>query len=131
MNKAQKQKVRGFFKKLPAVKLVYLYGSHARKSVGPMSDFDFAFYADVYDKATLNNLRFECIVGISRILKTDSVDVVCLNLLLQPEMKYAIISEGEVFVQKAGFHMLIEPRIVTEYCDFRLSLIKHGLSCSV
>jgi predicted nucleotidyltransferase len=129
MDNSTKQKLTTLFKKYREIKLVYLFGSRARGDAGPMSDYDFAVYADTRDLKKLGALQLSLINKISSTLATNDVDVVMLNTLAMPEMKYAIISEGILFYEKKPYTMIVEPNILNEYFDFRLLLERHGLSC--
>jgi len=43
-------------------------------------------------------------------------------------MKYSIIKSGSIIYEVEPYRMLIEPRILNEYFDFRFLLRKHGLT---
>jgi len=45
-----------------------------------------------------------------------------------PEMKYAIITEGILLYEKEPYRVIVEPRILNEYFDFRIMLKRHGLT---
>ncbi|MEK6682147.1 MAG: nucleotidyltransferase domain-containing protein [Nitrospirota bacterium] len=112
----------------PEIKLAYFFGSQATNKAGAMSDFDFAFYMDERDTKKLFDLRFTLMDEIGRALKTDKVDIVILNLTESPELKYNIIKEGELIYNVEPFKVLIEPKILNEYFDFRNLLISHNLT---
>ncbi|MFZ3065950.1 MAG: nucleotidyltransferase domain-containing protein [Nitrospirota bacterium] len=112
----------------PEIKLAYFFGSQAANKAGVMSDFDFAFYMDEKDTKKLFNLRFALMDEIGRALKTDKVDIVILNLTESPELKYNIIKEGKLIYNVEPFKVLIEPKILNEYFDFRNLLISHNLT---
>ena len=57
MNKNKIEKIKQFFIKYKQVKLVYVFGSQANGSVGPMSDYDFAVYIDEKNKKKRSELR--------------------------------------------------------------------------
>lgn len=124
------QKLRPIFEKYQAIKLVYLFGSVARAQDGPMSDYDFAFYLDTVDKRKIFEIKLELIGQISRLLKTDKVDVVILNTAEKPELKYSIIKEGKIIFEKELFRVIVEPRILNEYFDFRSFLLRYNLTRS-
>ncbi|MBI2633621.1 MAG: hypothetical protein HYW78_04565 [Parcubacteria group bacterium] len=65
---------------------------------------------------------------MSRFLKTDRIDVVILDRIKSPELKYAIIKEGTLIVAQEPFKVLIEPKILNEYFDFRLMLQRYHLT---
>jgi predicted nucleotidyltransferase len=125
MNSKQLNQLKIFFKAYSDIKLVYFFGSRARKEAGPQSDYDFAFYLDSTDKHGINRLKLELQAKISYILKTDKVDVVALNLAAGPELKYSIISEGRLIYEAGPFRLLVEPRILNEYFDYKLMLEKN------
>lgn len=126
--KALKKKLTPIFHKYPSIKLVYFFGSRVRGEIGPLSDYDLAVYVDEKDKKKIFEIRLELIATISRVLKTDKIDVVALNTLDAPELKYNIIKEGELIFEKKPFKVLVEPKILNEYFDFRFMLKQHHLT---
>lgn len=114
--------------RFPKVTLGYFFGSRARGDAGPLSDFDFAFYIDEKDAQKRFDLRLELYALISKELRTDKLDIVILNDVKGSELKYQIIKDGECFYEKEPFKVLVEPRILNEYFDFRQSLLKYGLT---
>ena len=82
---------------------MYFLGSRATGVAGPLSDYDFAFYINERNKKKLFDIKFILMHKISRLLKTDNVDVVILNLTESPELKYNIIKEGELIYEKELF----------------------------
>jgi|GEM_PF-3947605 len=54
MDKNTQQKLIRLFRKHNAVKLVYFFGSHARGDEGPLSDYDFSVYLDLFDQKKLH-----------------------------------------------------------------------------
>ncbi len=95
------------------IKLVYFFGSKAEGKGGVLSDFDFAFYIDEKDHKKLYELKLSLIGRLSLLLNTDKVDVVILNLIDSPEMKYNIIKNGKLILERGPFKVLIEPNNVT------------------
>lgn len=116
------------FKNYPSIKLVYFFGSRAAGQSGPLSDYDFAFYLDEKEKSARFDIKFQLFDVLSRKLKTDKVDVVILNDTQSPELKYNIIKNGILIYAKEPFKVLLEPKIMNEYFDFRDSLARHGLT---
>ncbi len=127
MDKQTEKKLKLIFRKYPTVKLVYLFGSRARGDVGPLSDFDFAFYTTEKNAKKIFDLRLKLMTVISLLLKTDNVDVVALNSIENSELKYNIIREGKVILAKEPYKVLLEPKIMNEYFDFRQSLVLNKL----
>src|SRR3989344_440101 len=87
------KKLIPIFEKYPQAKLVYLFGSRATGKVGPLSDYDFAVYLDEKDFLKRFDIRLQIASELSGALKTDAVDVVVINDLAMPEMKFSIIQE--------------------------------------
>lgn len=116
------------FNKYPEIKLVYLFGSRTREDAGPLSDYDFAVYLDIQDKKKIFNIKIDLLRQLNQILKTDKIDIVILNTTESPELKYNIIKEGKLIFEKEPFKILIEPKILNEYFDFHLLLLKYGLT---
>lgn len=122
------RRVQEIFSHIDAIKLAYVFGSRALATVGPLSDYDFAFYLDASDKKKRFDIRLELVNQLSKILKTDKVDTVILNDVASPELKYSIIKDGILIYEKEPYKILIEPRILNEYFDFRDSLRRYGLT---
>ncbi len=116
------------FENYPEVKLVYLFGSRATGKIGPLSDYDFAVYLDEKDEKKRFNLRLELMGKVSSKLKTDDLDLVVLNDIDAPELKYNIIKEGILILEKEPFKVLIEPEILNEYFDFHDLLLRYNLT---
>ncbi len=110
------------------IKLVYFFGSKAEGNGGVLSDFDFAFYIDEKDHKKLYELKLSLINRLSLLLNTDNVDVVILNLIDSPEMKYNIIKNGKLILEREPFKVLIEPKILNEYFDFHSMLLRNNLT---
>ncbi|HEY4476654.1 MAG TPA: nucleotidyltransferase domain-containing protein [Candidatus Paceibacterota bacterium] len=115
-------------KKYPTVKLGYLFGSRARNDVGPLSDYDFAFYLDESDVQARFETKLKLQNDLSTLYQTDLVDVVILNSTQSPELKYQIIRDGILFFEREPFVALIEPKILNEYFDFYSLLRRYGLT---
>jgi predicted nucleotidyltransferase len=118
----------GVFECHEQVKLVYLFGSRSAGASGPLSDWDFAVYLDERDPKRIFDIRLALLDAIQRGLGTDHVDVVILNQVESPEFKYNVIASGELIYEREPFKLLVEPRILNEYFDFRDMLRRHGLT---
>src|SRR3989304_9620093 len=123
-------KIKHVFLSHPEIKLLYLFGSQVNGKTGPISDIDFAFYADEEDKKKLYELKFVLMDKISRALKTDNIDIVILNLTESPELKYNIIKDGDLIYEKEPFKVIAEPKILNEYFDFYDILARYNLTKS-
>jgi len=122
------KKTVSVFERYPTIKLVYFFGSKATNEAGPLSDYDFAVYADEHDKKKLSDMKIAVLNELSIILETDAIDVVILNTTEQPELKYHIITEGKLIYEKEPFRIVVEPRILNEYFDFRACLLRNNLT---
>ena len=65
---------------------------------------------------------------VSSKLKTDKLDLVILNDIDGPELKYNIVKEGILLFEKEPFKVIIEPKIFNEYFDFHALLLRHNLT---
>jgi predicted nucleotidyltransferase len=122
------EKVQKIFSAYPQVKLVYLFGSTARRERGPMSDYDFAVFLGNKDTKEVTHIRFELMDKLSRALNTENVDVVMLDVAKSPELKYNILQEGQLIFEREPFRVIYEPVVLNEYFDFSDMLQKHGLT---
>lgn len=118
------------FQCYPEIKLVYYFGSKAQDKGGPLSDYDFAFYLNETNKRRIFEIKMELIGQITRFLRTDNVDVVILNTAEKPELKYNIIQEGKIIFEQEPFRVVVEPKILHEYFDFKSMLARYNLTKS-
>jgi len=122
------EKATNIFRLYPQIKLVYLFGSRARGRAGPLSDYDFAVYLDEKDAQARFNIRLGLMGKLSQYLRSDDVDVLILNDVKGPEVKYRIITEGILLYEQEPYRVLLVPRILNEYFDFMHGLRKYGLT---
>lgn len=127
MNKNKLKELNKIFKQYHSLKLVYLFGSRVTGKTGPLSDYDFAFYIDE-EKKKANYIALEIEGKISTLLATEKVDSVILNYIDAPELKYSIIKNGKIIYEIEPYKLLIEPKILNEYFDFRFLLRKYQLT---
>ena len=128
MTNEEIKKLLPVFEAEPKIKLVYLFGSQATGNVGPLSDYDFAIYLDEKDSLKRFDIRLDIAGKLSDALKTDAIDVVVINDTFQPELKFNIIQEGKLILEREPYKVLIEPKILTEYIDFHDSLLRYDLT---
>ena len=128
MDKEQLQDLELIFRTYSAIKLAYFFGSKAAGKEGPLSDYDFAVYLDEKDKKRIFDIKFTLMDKISRLFKTDKIDIVILNLTESPELKYNIISEGRLIYESEPYRLIVEPKILNEYFDFRHLLLTYHLT---
>lgn len=127
MNIKEKQ-LKKIFRAHPKIKLAYFFGSRARGKAGPLSDYDFAVYADEKNLKKLYKLKFSLMAEIGRLLKTDKIDVVILNIADSPELKFNIIKDGRLIYEQEPYRVLVEPKILNEYFDFYMMLKRYNLT---
>ena len=114
-----------------SIGLFYLFGSMANGSHGPTSDYDFAVYFDPEKKVDITDKKLKLIADLSYVIKSNKVDLVVLNESISPELKYAVIREGKLIFEREPFRVVVEPRIMNEYFDFRIVMLKYGLTQKV
>lgn len=124
----ENKRLSSIFRAYPEIKLAYFFGSRAIGRESPLSDYDFAVYLDTKDKKRMYTIKFELFDRISRLLKTDKVDLIILNLTESPELKYLIIREGSLIFEREPFKVIIEPEILNEYFDFQKLLLRYNLT---
>ena len=130
MDDSIREKLNGIFLHYPRIKLVYLFGSRATGEAGPLSDYDFAIYFDEKDPKKMFDIKLELMGQLCRILGTDEVDIAILNLSEMPEFKFNVIREGQLIYEEEPFRVIVEPKILNEYFDFKLILSRYGLTKS-
>jgi predicted nucleotidyltransferase len=94
----------------------YLFGSLARKKMGPLSDVDIAIYCR--QGSSLPEKKLEVLGKLMEILKTDEIDLVMLNRApLALRMK--ILENKKVIVDKAPLiRHQYESLTMRQYFDF-------------
>lgn len=122
------QKLTDIFSSYHEVQVAYLFGSQARGGAGPMSDYDFAVQFDPACKPDFFKLKLDIMGDLSDVLKTDAVDLVVLNTLDKPELAFGIIHDGKILFERGAGRVAIEPRIMSDYFDFRTALLRFGLT---
>jgi len=128
MNEVLVERLKSVFHSYPQIKLVYLFGSQAKGDTGPLSDYDFAIYFDDKDPKKMFNIKLELLDQLSRILMADKIDIIILNLSKMPEFKFNVIKEGKLIYEEEPFRVMVEPKILNEYFDFKLLLSKYQLT---
>lgn len=79
----------------PAAELVYLFGSRASNTAGPLSDYDIGVYfSDMPD----HHLKYYLGHQVAKVLDTNRIDIVVLNQA-PIELKYAVIATGTVIYE--------------------------------
>lgn len=123
-DESRRRSVGALAEQYPAIKLVYLFGSRARGETGPTSDYDFAVYIDDAGPAALD-AYLSFVARLPKAVQSENIDVVPLRTADRPELCYRIISEGLLVYEVSPYRLIVEPKIVTEYFDFKLSQTTH------
>ncbi|MFA5000973.1 MAG: nucleotidyltransferase domain-containing protein [Candidatus Paceibacterota bacterium] len=124
MDKELELKINELFKKYPAIKLAYLFGSRANDTAGPTSDYDFAIYLEGLNGLAGADLRLKLQTELAQMVGSDQVDLVFLDRDVAPELKYEIIKNGRLLYEIEPARLIVEPRILNEYFDFR-EILRH------
>lgn len=114
------EKMVRVFKKRREILFVYLFGSHARKQVMPLSDIDIGIFVD---KEAIKGKKFpysyeaQLASELGPILKTEQIDLVLLNdapILL----KHRCMTEGKLlYCRDEISHAMFRVRTLHEYLD--------------
>ena len=123
----------GFSLRLPkgkldklGIKTVYLFGSQAQKTTGPLSDFDFGILLEdpnilneAERKIKLYNELYD--IFISKIKKFVTIDIVFLDQATL-QLQYQAIKHGEVLYPPYPANLKItadfKQRVLERYLDF-------------
>ena len=124
------EKLTNIFANDPSVKLAYLFGSQATGKTGPLSDYDIAIYLDEKNSKKVFDKKLEIREQVSRLLGTDRVDIVALDTVKEPEFAYNVIAFGKLVFEREPYKVLLEPKILNEYFDFRDAMRKFNLTKS-
>ncbi len=118
MNEEQRKSVRDILERHPEILVAYLFGSRARGTAGPMSDYDFAL--QIVDG--VDGFEFASRIGaeLSEVFGTDEIDVVILNTVKDPVLKREAVLLGEcLYVRDMLSRYGLERTILQEYEDTR------------
>lgn len=121
MDKKEIKKIKDVLKKYSKIKLVYFFGSRNRGKFNSESDYDFAMYVNEEDNVKMFKLRLKLMNEFSRILKNDNIDIIILNDIDNPTLKYEVLTEGTLIYDVEPYKLMILPQILNEYEDFILT----------
>lgn len=120
---SEKAQIIEFAKNKP-IEVVYIFGSQATGEVKPLSDYDFAV---LFDESMSSHERFdlklELIVFLSKLFKTDKVDVVDLNAAPSPFRYSAIVPRMDIYTRSKIKRNDFELKTFREFLD-RIYYIK-------
>lgn len=102
------------------VAFAYLFGSIAKNNVSPLSDIDIAVFLYGGQKKLYYDIKFSLYSDISRILKTNDLDVVVLNTTSNIMLLDEIIRYGTVlFDGDKNLREEYESKVLHNAFDFK------------
>ncbi|MEK7534052.1 MAG: nucleotidyltransferase domain-containing protein [Patescibacteria group bacterium] len=117
LTSSEKAQIIEFVKSKP-IEVVYIFGSQATGKVMPLSDYDFAV---LFDESISAHERFELkldfIAFLSKLLKTDKVDVVDLNSAPLPFRYSAIKPRMDIYTRSKTKRDEFELKTFREFLD--------------
>ena len=117
LTNSKKAQIIEFVKNKP-VEVVYVFGSHADGRVSPLSDYDFAVLFDEQISSSERfDLKLDLITFLSRLLKTDKVDVVDLNTAPIAFRYSAIKPRMDIYIRSKIKRNEFELKTLQEFLD--------------
>jgi predicted nucleotidyltransferase len=120
-----KQELTNFFRTIDNIHIAYLFGSIVKGNVNELSDIDIAVMLDEnLSKKDMLNMELDLISELTRVLKSDKIDLVVLNdspLLL----KYNIIKNGHFLTSDESKRIAFETNIMSRYLDEQYYIKRH------
>lgn len=109
--------LREIFQKLAAA-AVYLFGSAARETTGPLSDLDFGLLlGPPHTPASYHERRLEATTALMRLFQAGRVDVVILNTA-PPLLRLRVIEGGALILDSdPKKRVTFEARTIQAFCD--------------
>ena len=125
MDTSLKSQLAGVFPK-GKIAFAYIFGSHAKKTAGPLSDVDIAVYFDeAVGRDEYFDLRLAVLGDLVDSLRTDDVDLVILNDA-PPLLAHRIVKEGQILFSADEEHRVaFEVRAVLGYLDWKPYVLKY------
>ncbi len=116
----QYNRLADFFSTQEHVRLAYLFGSVAKGKAGKLSDVDIAVLLDEsLNKKQRFDLQLELISDISKLLKTDKIDLVVINEA-PLSLKFEIIKANyPLFIRDRMEKIDFEQMVMSRYLDRR------------
>ncbi|SKA75572.1 Nucleotidyltransferase domain-containing protein [Caloramator quimbayensis] len=116
-NIAQLKKI--FDKYGDKIDAAYLFGSVHKRTVNPLSDIDIAILINIQYEYMSNMIEEEVFEDISRCLKTDEIDLICLNNA-PLSMQYGVIKDKEILYYYDKQKLIdYETMIIMNYLDIK------------
>lgn len=120
-----KNQLYAYFKNQP-VDLAYLFGSQASGKVKPLSDIDFAvlFAKNLTDQERFA-LKIKILGDLSKILKTDKIDLVDLKTA-PPFLQFEVIKKrNEIFIRNENARIDFETKVLFNFFDRQYFVNRH------
>ncbi len=124
MDKKTIKKIQEVFVRYPKIKLAYFFGSRNRGGFNENSDYDFAVYIEEKDSVKSFKIRIKLMNELASILKNDNIDIVTLNDIDNPTLKFEIVKEGTLLYQVEPYRLLLIPHILEDYFEFQTTFRK-------
>jgi len=110
-----KKRLHAVFKD-SAIQLAYLFGSHAKGKIGPLSDVDIAaLWPETETSPTLASLKLQA--KVQARLKDERIEIGPLNNQAN-SFCYQVIKDGICIFGAEQIRVSYETRIISEYLDF-------------
>ncbi len=120
------QELIDLFHSTDSVNFAYLFGSTVRGDANKLSDVDIAVMLDEsLSKKDMLNEELNLISELTRVLKSDKIDLVVLNdapLLL----KFNIIKNGHVLKSDETKRIAFETGVMSRYLDEQYYIKRHN-----
>ena len=119
MNQDQKKQIADIMEKHGVV-VGYLFGSAQKGTMGPHSDIDVAVFFD--ENKVPEDRQFDVKLTISSeiasVFHVNDADVIVLNTIVDPLIKYISIFDGElIFAKDVDTRFALERYVVRQYED--------------
>lgn len=114
------------FRTDPQVVALYLFGSFARGTEGPLSDVDLALLIDpAVPRAQFEGLTLDYLTAINRRLGTDEVSFILLNDA-PLTFRYEVVRTGRILVDnQPEVRLAFEVRTEDLYMDFKPAIDRY------
>lgn len=120
MDKLLIKKLKKLFNEYSCIKLGYVLSFKARRANGFNMAYTFAVYLNQSSNLRRFNFKLKLMRALSELLETEKIDVFVLNDDISSSLKFSFIKEGILLKEVEPYGVIVEPRILNEYWDFKL-----------